>query len=79
MSLIDMNMKDLTSRNGLKKIHANFDDIYRKMENEYERNADDIRIRAGIVSIWTKMCIDALLRNKVFSKGRSLSVQHKTI
>jgi len=70
-------MKDLTSRNGLKKIHANFDDIYRKMENEYERNADNIRIQAGIVSIWTKMCIDALLRNKIFSKGPSLSFQQK--
>jgi len=72
--LTEVNTKDVVSRTGLKKIHANFNNIYRKMENEYDQNPDDYRVRAGIVSLWIKMSMDALLLEKLFSKGIFLAI-----
>lgn len=60
---------DLTTRRGLKKIHARFDTIYSKLNDFYERNITNERIRGGIIAIYAKMCIDVLLRNKLFEKG----------
>ena len=44
------------------------------MENEYDQNPDDYRVRAGIVSLWIKMSMDALLLEKLFSKGIFLAI-----
>ncbi|KAF7318261.1 Bin3-type SAM domain-containing protein [Mycena chlorophos] len=63
------NIPDLSRSSGLKKIHANFDTIYRKLEKAYRRNAADERIKGGIVGIYARMCTDVLLRNKLFKKG----------
>ncbi|KAF8962295.1 hypothetical protein BDZ97DRAFT_1663105 [Flammula alnicola] len=62
-------LPDLTSRNGLKKVHANFEAIYSKMDRVYETNLEDVKIRGGIVGIFAKMCVDSILRNKLFEKG----------
>lgn len=59
---------DLKKKSGLKRVHAEFDAIYRKLDAAYEANPDE-RFRGGIIGIFTTMCIDSVLRNKVFERG----------
>ena len=59
---------------GMKKIHANFDAIYERLDTEFQRNLDNERIRGGIVAIFSKMCHDAVLRNKLFERGNYFSI-----
>jgi hypothetical protein len=59
----------MTTRNGLKKIHANFDGIYKKLDSAYQRYIDHDKIKGGIVGIYAKMCVDSLLRNRLFERG----------
>ncbi|KAG5716224.1 hypothetical protein E4T56_gene10733 [Termitomyces sp. T112] len=60
---------DLTTRSGLKKIHANFDSIYRRLDKARERYADNERIVGGVIVIYSKMCVDSILRNKLYERG----------
>ncbi|KAJ7054434.1 hypothetical protein C8F01DRAFT_1163333 [Mycena amicta] len=60
---------DISRSSGLKKVHAKFDAIYRRLDKAYKRNAADERIKGGIVGIYARMCVDSLLRNKLFQKG----------
>ena len=63
-------IQDLSTRSGLKKVHANFSSIYSKLEKAYEQSArDNYKIKGGVVGIVAKMCVDSLLRNKLFGKG----------
>ncbi|CAA7261150.1 unnamed protein product [Cyclocybe aegerita] len=62
-------LPDLTTRSGLKEIHANFDVLFARIDKVFSENPDDFRIRGGIVGIYTRMCVDAILRNKLFEKG----------
>ncbi|KAF9480919.1 hypothetical protein BDN70DRAFT_912470 [Pholiota conissans] len=62
-------LPDLNTRSGLKKVHLNFNTIYARIDKFYEKNLSNDRIRGAIVGIYAKMCIDALLRNKLFDKG----------
>jgi hypothetical protein len=62
---------DLTTRSGLKKIHTNFEAIYQRLNTAYEKNPDNEKLRGGIIVIYSKMCVDSLLRNKLFHKGLS--------
>lgn len=59
----------MSTRQGLKKIHTNFDKIYSKLDTEYQRHLNNEKIRGGIVAIYAKMCVDAVLRNKLFKRG----------
>ncbi|KAJ3503069.1 hypothetical protein NMY22_g18377 [Coprinellus aureogranulatus] len=60
---------DMTTRKGLKRIYAQFDSIYTKLDSAYQRNLQHERIRGGIVGIYAKMCVDSMLRNKLIEKG----------
>jgi len=60
---------DLTTRSGLKKVHTNFERIYNRIDNAYQRDLANYKIRGGIVGIFAKMCVDSILRNKLFEKG----------
>ncbi|KAH9943556.1 hypothetical protein B0H21DRAFT_491468 [Amylocystis lapponica] len=62
-------LPDLTTRSGLKKIHARFPEIHRKLDNAYTANAGNERMMGGIIGIWTKMCADSILRDKLFKEG----------
>ncbi|CAK5268828.1 unnamed protein product [Mycena citricolor] len=62
-------LPDLSTRSGLKKVHANFERIHRKLDKTYVRNANNVRVRGGIVGIYTRMCCDAILRTKILEKG----------
>ena len=70
---------DLSTRSGLKKVHSRFEAIYGRIDAFYERNLDNFKIRGAIVAIYAKMCIDSILRNKLFQKGRTFkddSISH---
>ena len=60
---------DLTRRSGLKRIHAKFPEIFKKLDNAYTANIGNEKIMGGIVGIWAKMSADALLRDKLFKAG----------
>lgn len=57
---------DLSTRNGLKQIHKNFDEYYRRLQRTYRMGADNDKVAGGIVGIYAKMCADSLLRDKLF-------------
>ncbi|KII91325.1 hypothetical protein PLICRDRAFT_38074 [Plicaturopsis crispa FD-325 SS-3] len=60
---------NLTKRSGLKKVHSNFDRIYQRLDQEYKRHANNYWIQGGIVGIYAKMCVDSILRTRLFDKG----------
>ncbi|KAF8899811.1 hypothetical protein CPB84DRAFT_1780041 [Gymnopilus junonius] len=62
-------LPDLTTRGGLKKVHANFNTICTKIEKTYQKYSDNFKVRGAIVGIFAKMCVDSLLRNRLFEKG----------
>ncbi|EMD40212.1 hypothetical protein CERSUDRAFT_112416 [Gelatoporia subvermispora B] len=62
-------LPDLGTRSGLKKVHSEFNDIYKKLDRAYTSNRDNPRIMGGIVGIWAKMSADAILRDKLFKEG----------
>ncbi|KAH7882394.1 hypothetical protein F5I97DRAFT_1816994 [Phlebopus sp. FC_14] len=64
-----LELPDLTKRSGLKKVYNNFDAIYKRIDDLYVANSGNEKITGGIVGIYTKMCADSILRNKLFQKG----------
>ena len=66
---------DLTTRRGLKRVHADFTRIYDRMNTVYNNNLDKEKVTGGIVGIWAKMSTDSILRNKLFEKGK-LNIHH---
>ncbi|KAJ3557697.1 hypothetical protein NM688_g1332 [Phlebia brevispora] len=65
------NLPDLGTRSGLKNVHANFPSIQRGLEAAYDKYQDNEKVRGGIVGIWARMCVDAILRDKLFKGGQS--------
>ncbi|TBU53389.1 hypothetical protein BD310DRAFT_887831 [Dichomitus squalens] len=66
-----LKLPDLTTRHGLKKAHARFNEIYKKLNATYtsaQRQGNE-KVMGGVVGIMAKMCADALLRDKLFEKG----------
>ncbi|KAF5383157.1 hypothetical protein D9615_004964 [Tricholomella constricta] len=66
---------DLTTRSGLKKVHANFEVIYRRLDKACEKYPDNERIVGGVVGIYAKMCSDSILRNKLHERGLLTKLQ----
>ncbi|KAJ7636952.1 hypothetical protein FB45DRAFT_977452 [Roridomyces roridus] len=62
-------LPDISTRSGLKKVHTNFESIYRRLDKAYSGNASNFRLKGGIVGIYARMCVDSLLRNKLFERG----------
>jgi hypothetical protein len=60
---------DLTKRSGLKKVHADFSNIYRRLSDVYDNHRENEKITGGVVGIFAKMCAYSLLRDKLFEKG----------
>ncbi|KAJ4496420.1 hypothetical protein C8R41DRAFT_826368 [Lentinula lateritia] len=63
------NIPDLNSRSGLRRVHSNFDAIWRRLDGAYTKYERNERILIGIVGIYAKMCADAILRDKLFQRG----------
>ncbi len=57
------------TRSGLKKVHANVETIYNRINVVYEKSTSNDKIKGAIIGIFAKMCVDSLLRNKLFDKG----------
>lgn len=66
-------LPDMSTRSGLKKVHADFNVIYGRIDSFYQRNLGNTKIRGAIVGVYAKMCIDAILRDKLFNKGNRLA------
>lgn len=64
-----LELPDLTRRSGLKKVYNNFDAIYKRIDSLYTANSNNEKIAGGIVGIYTKMCADSILRNRLFQQG----------
>ncbi|KAI0340351.1 hypothetical protein BDW22DRAFT_414867 [Trametopsis cervina] len=62
-------LPDLDKRSGLKKYHANFDQIHQNLENAYNKYIDNEKVTGGIVGIWAAMCADVILRNRLVKAG----------
>ena len=67
---------DLTTRSGLKKVHARFDAISERLDRAYEENLAREKVLGGIIGIYAKMCADSILMNKLFAKGLLLYFFH---
>ncbi|KAG9314772.1 hypothetical protein JVU11DRAFT_3855 [Chiua virens] len=64
-----LNLPDLATRSGLKKVYHNFSEIYKRLEDMYNAYPGNQVIRGGIVAIFVKMCADSILRNMLFHHG----------
>ncbi|KAH7910685.1 hypothetical protein BJ138DRAFT_1180100 [Hygrophoropsis aurantiaca] len=62
-------LPDLSKRSGLKKVFANFETIYQRIDKVYVAHQDNWKLVGGIICIYTKMCADSILRNRLFQKG----------
>ena len=65
-----MQMSDMHSRNGLKKIHANFPEIQRDLGTAFSRYRDNEKVVGGIIGIWARMSVDAVLRDRLEDGGQ---------
>lgn len=59
---------DMSTRSGLRKIHQTFPDIYKRLSTCYNENTKHKAVQAAVVSIYARMCVDSLLRNKLASE-----------
>ena len=60
---------DLETRSGMRRIHAQFDEIQPRLEEAYNKYGDNEKVVGGIVGIWAKMSMDSLLRDKLVGAG----------
>ncbi|KAG5654548.1 hypothetical protein H0H81_000073 [Sphagnurus paluster] len=60
---------DLTTRSGLKKVHANFETIFGRLDKACQKYPRNEKILGGVVGIFAKMCADSILRNKLHERG----------
>lgn len=63
-------LPDLTTRSGLKKVHMNFDVLHDRLEKLYRDHASNEKITAAVIGIYAKMCVDSILRDKLFKAGK---------
>ncbi|GLB39184.1 putative MYND finger [Lyophyllum shimeji] len=69
MLCVAFEIPDLTTKSGLKKVHANFDAVYRRLDKACTKYPDNERIVGGVLAIFAKMCADSILRNKLHERG----------
>ncbi|TFK93235.1 hypothetical protein K466DRAFT_512012, partial [Polyporus arcularius HHB13444] len=66
-----LNIPDPNSKGGLKKAHAVYEKMQKKLDRLYTtaRERGDTMVTGCILSIWTMMCADSLLRDKLIQSG----------
>ena len=64
-------IEGLTSRNGLKEVHARFESVAKKLEATYIAawGALDIPTLSAVIAVWSEMCADVLLCRKLLERG----------
>ena len=78
MSLAPHSISEINTRRGLNAVHKNFDKVTQKLDEAYNHFLSDDRITAGIVGIYTQMCADAKLKDKLI-KERGAFFSHENI
>lgn len=58
-------MLDLETRGGLKKVHRDFTNIYNRLDNILTQYDNNDKVAGTIISIFTRMCSDSILRDKL--------------
>ncbi|PCH33936.1 hypothetical protein WOLCODRAFT_141879 [Wolfiporia cocos MD-104 SS10] len=67
-----LDLPDLTTRSGLKKVHNELPDIQSRLNQAFKlaRRYGNARVLGGVVAIFAKMCIvDAILQDKLVESG----------
>ncbi|KAA1477625.1 hypothetical protein DENSPDRAFT_844797 [Dentipellis sp. KUC8613] len=66
-----LELPDISSRSGLRKIHRNFDAISSKLNDiyDYGRRANNDSLMGTVVAIYAKMSADAVLRDRIFNEA----------
>ncbi|RPD71450.1 hypothetical protein L226DRAFT_525313 [Lentinus tigrinus ALCF2SS1-7] len=66
-----LKIPDPNSKGGLKKTHAVYEKVQKKLDRLYKtaRERGDTIVTGCIISIWTMMCADSLLRDKLIESG----------
>ncbi|KAJ8472477.1 hypothetical protein ONZ51_g8489 [Trametes cubensis] len=67
----ELKIPDLTTRKGLRRVHASFNEVYKRLDRAYSdaQEKGDTRTMGGVVGIMAKLCADAILRDKLFDRG----------
>ncbi|KAJ3974922.1 hypothetical protein EV361DRAFT_819278 [Lentinula raphanica] len=61
-----LKIPDLSTTAGLKRVYFKFDDIVSRLDAAFTRYEDDDKIVSGVVAIYTELCVDAILRARLF-------------
>ncbi|CAL1695077.1 unnamed protein product [Somion occarium] len=67
-----LNFPDLTTRNGLKDVHADLEAYDSRLNQafKYGRQNRNFKIMGGVVAVWTKMCtVDSILQDRLIDAG----------
>ncbi|GJE85794.1 hypothetical protein PsYK624_018730 [Phanerochaete sordida] len=67
-----LELPDLTTRSGLRKVHANLSNIHQSLEQtfNYAKKINNSRVMGAVITIYTKMCMeDSVLQSKILDKG----------
>ncbi|TFY78414.1 hypothetical protein EWM64_g5600 [Hericium alpestre] len=70
--LCDMlQLPDISSRSGLKRIYKNFETISRKLNDiyEYGRANNNDSLAGTVIAVYAKMSADAVLRDRIFNEA----------
>ncbi|KAI5117145.1 hypothetical protein M0805_000072 [Coniferiporia weirii] len=68
-----LSIPDLSSRNGLKKIHGSFSEISSKLEDIFAYFCERDFVAQAVIAIYTRMCADAILRDRLIKETDLLS------
>ena len=60
---------DLNTRSGLKKVHVAFWELQPKLEALFDKYRSNEKIACGIITIWSGMCEDSVLQEKLIATG----------
>ncbi|KAJ3776438.1 hypothetical protein FB446DRAFT_682836 [Lentinula raphanica] len=61
-----LQIPDLSTKAGLKRVYFNFDKIGPRLDATFEKYEDNDQIICGIVGIYTQLCDDSVLRTKLY-------------
>ncbi|KAJ3841160.1 hypothetical protein EV361DRAFT_577245 [Lentinula raphanica] len=64
-----LQIPDIFTKAGLKKVYFNFDDIASRLDAAFTRYEDNDKIVYCIVGIYSTLCDDAILRTKLYETG----------
>ncbi|KDQ56093.1 hypothetical protein JAAARDRAFT_195313 [Jaapia argillacea MUCL 33604] len=67
-----LELPDMTTRKGLKKLHANFPEVHQRLNEvlRHSKKTHDAKVMGGLVGIFAKMCsVDTILQDQILEAG----------